>query len=75
MIKTIQKIGNSHGIILDKAYLDHMGVREGSKVNVTISGSGLSVIPEDNYADDETVNAVMEKVLKKYDKAFRALAK
>lgn len=74
MIKTIKKIGNSHGIILDKAYLDILGVKEGSQVNITTSGKSLIVTPEDNFVDDETFDQVASEIFERYDNAFRRLA-
>ena len=74
MIKTIKKIGNSHGIILDKAYLDILGVKEGSNVNVTTSGSSLVISAEEQYIDDETFQRSLTEILDKYDDAFRRLA-
>ena len=74
MIKTIKKIGNSHGIILDKAYLDILGVKEGSNVHVTTSGKSIIIQPEDNYIDDETFDRVAAEIFERYDKAFQKLA-
>mgnify|MGYP006276138661 CR=1 FL=1 len=75
MIKIIQKIGNSHGIILDKAYLDHLGVREGSKVNISQSGDCLVIRSMEEAASDETVDQVMKSLFERYDEDLRELAK
>ena len=55
MIKTITKIGNSKGIILDAALLELANLKEGDKVNVTVhSGGTITMVPNSPRVDDET---------------------
>lgn len=44
MIKTITKIGNSHGIIFDHALLDLAHLKPGDKVNITVGAEGTIVM-------------------------------
>jgi antitoxin component of MazEF toxin-antitoxin module len=40
MVKTIKKIGNSKGIILDAAFLEMAHLKEGDQLSVTIHDGG-----------------------------------
>lgn len=54
MIKQLTKIGNSQGIILDKAILELLNIKEGSSFEVTTKNGGLFLKPIDIkeiYAD------------------------
>ena len=44
MIKTITRIGNSHGLIFDAALLELTGLQEGDEVDVTVHEGGSIVI-------------------------------
>ncbi len=44
MIKTITKIGNSHGIIFDAALLDLAHLKSGDEVNVTVHNGGAIIL-------------------------------
>lgn len=44
MIKTISRIGNSRGLILDAALCELTGLSEGDQVNVTVHDGGSIVI-------------------------------
>ncbi len=47
MIKQLTKIGNSQGIILDKALLDLSNIKEGSSFEVTTKNGGFFLKPLD----------------------------
>jgi antitoxin component of MazEF toxin-antitoxin module len=48
MIKTITKIGNSHGIIFDSALLQLAHLKAGDEVNVEVHSSGtITITPTD----------------------------
>lgn len=47
MIKQLTKIGNSQGIILDKAILDLLNVQDGASFEVTTKNGGLFLKPLD----------------------------
>jgi antitoxin component of MazEF toxin-antitoxin module len=47
MIKQLTKIGNSQGIILDKALLDLLNIKEGSSCEVTTKNGGFFLKPLD----------------------------
>ncbi len=68
MIKQLQKIGNSRGIIIDRAILDLLDVSEDSSFEVTQEKDGLFLRPL-------TVKEAYEKVARMHRKSLDKLAK
>lgn len=68
MIKQLQKIGNSRGIIIDRAILDLLDVSEDSSFEVTQEKGGLFLRPL-------TVIEAYNKVARKHRKSLNKLAK
>ena len=76
MIKTITKIGNSKGIILDAAILELAHLKEGDQLSVTIHDSGaITFTPTREVIDAEAASASASEVLGKNDELFRRLSK
>lgn len=75
MIKTITKIGNSKGIILDAALLELANLKEGDKVNVTVhSGGTITMVPNTPRVDDETFDKVLDGVIDDYSSTLTKLS-
>ena len=74
MIKSITKVGNGHALLIDKPILEMLGLGEGSKVRLTISGGSLIVMPLDRQADDDHVQAAAARAHEKYGDLFKRLA-
>ncbi len=54
MIKQLIRIGNSQGIILDKAILDLLNIKDGASLDISTKNGGLFLKPidiKDIYAD------------------------
>lgn len=47
MIKQLTRIGNSQGIILDKAILDLLDIKDGSSFDITTKNGGFFLMPID----------------------------
>jgi antitoxin component of MazEF toxin-antitoxin module len=47
MIKQFTKIGNSQGLIFDKAILDLLNIKEGASFDITTKNGGLFLKPLD----------------------------
>ena len=76
MIKTISKIGNSKGIILDAALLELANLKEGDKVNVTVHGGGtITLVPEVNEIDPQRAKKAAEEFISKNNQLFEQLSK
>ena len=68
MIKQLQKIGNSRGIIIDRAILDLLDVPEDSSFELTQEKGGLFLRPL-------SAKEVYEKVAGKHRKSLDKLAR
>jgi antitoxin component of MazEF toxin-antitoxin module len=75
MIKTITKIGNSHGIIFDSALLQLAHLNPGDEVNVEVHSSGtITIAPMKPVPTPEQFSAKVEDVMKRYAKTMKRLA-
>lgn len=75
MVKTITKVGNSHGIILDAALMDLARLKPGDKVNIEIhSGGTLTVTPLDPPPSSQEVTRVIKETMQDYARTMRRLA-
>jgi antitoxin component of MazEF toxin-antitoxin module len=75
MIKTITKVGNSQGIMLDAAIMDLARLKVGDQVNLTVHESGaiyLTPLRPEVSAEDATRE--IKKIMKDYSRTMRRLA-
>ena len=75
MIKTITKIGNSQGIILDAALMDLARLKVGDQVNITVHEGGtltLSPVRPEIAARDAATTT--KAIIQKNRELFRRLA-
>ena len=68
MIKHLQKIGNSRGIVLDKPILDLLGVKPDGSFEISQQKGGLFLKPID-------ARQAYKKVAQKHRKSLNKLAK
>ncbi len=68
MIKTLQKIGNSKGLVLDKALLDLLDIGEDTSIEIKPTNGGLLLKKVD-------VKSAYEIVASKHRKSLDKLAK
>ena len=75
MVKTITKVGNSHGLIFDATLRDLTGLKPGDQVNVTVHEGGAIVItPLTPVIDIAEAQARAERLIKANNELFRRLA-
>lgn len=75
MVKVIQRVGNSRGLILDQATLGALRLKLGSKVQLTVRDGVLIVSPvETDRVDDEAFDAATKRVLSGRSRVMRRLA-
>ena len=75
MLKSICKIGNSQGLILDAALLELSGLRVGDQVNVTVhEGGAITLTPVRRAAAPGAVTAAIRRTVKDYRRTLRRLA-
>ena len=68
MVKNLQKIGNSRGIVIDKPILKLLNLDENTSFEVTAKNNGLFLRPL-------TAREAYRKVAKKHRKSLDKLAK
>jgi antitoxin component of MazEF toxin-antitoxin module len=75
MIKTIAKIGNSHGIIFDSTLLQLARLKPGDEVNVEVHPGGtITITPMDPIPDPVAFTAKVEDVMERYARTMQRLA-
>ena len=75
MTKTISKIGNSQGIILDTAFLDLARLKLGDQLTVTVHEGGAIVLtPIRPSIDAKTAAAKAKRLIRRNAKLFKRLA-
>jgi putative addiction module antidote len=73
---TVRKIGNSEGVILPKDVLDRHNLRAGDTLVLIEEGGDLRLRrAEDNPEEFERKMKIARERMKKYEVAYRALAK
>jgi len=45
MVKRLQKIGNSSGLVIDRAILSLLNMEKDEEVEISIQGQGLMIVP------------------------------
>ena len=76
MTKTINKVGNSQGIIFDAALMDLARLKVGDQVNVTIvpESGAIMLMPLRPGPSKEEISSIIKKTAKDYRKTLRKLA-
>jgi antitoxin component of MazEF toxin-antitoxin module len=76
MIKTITKIGNSHGIIFDSTLLQLAHLKPGDEVNVEVHAGGMITIAPltPTKISVENATATAKRLIGKNDELFRRLS-
>lgn len=76
MIKTITKIGNSHGIIFDSTLLQLAHLKPGDQVNVEVhAGGSITIAPlEPTQISVEQATSTARRLISKNDELFRRLS-
>lgn len=73
---TVRKIGNSEGIILPKEVLERHNLRAGDTLVLTEDGNELRLSPaQEDPEEFERKMKIARERMKKYEVAYRALAK
>ncbi|MEP7126362.1 MAG: AbrB/MazE/SpoVT family DNA-binding domain-containing protein [Byssovorax sp.] len=74
MVKRLQAIGNSAGLIIDKPILELLGITPDTDLEITTDGERLVITPV-RVAKPSRIAAAQERVLRAHEKTFRKLAK
>ncbi len=75
MIKTITRVGNSHGIIFDSALLQLARLKPGDQVNLEVhEGGTITITPVRPEPTPEEMKAVIQETMKEYARTMERLA-
>jgi antitoxin component of MazEF toxin-antitoxin module len=75
MIKTITKIGNSQGIILEAALMDMAHLKAGDELNLEIhEGGTITLTPIRPRPSKETISKTIKVTMKDYARTMKKLA-
>ena len=75
MVKSITKVGNSHGLIFDAALLDLARLKAGDKVNVEVhEGGTITLTPIRTRPTRAEISRVIKKTMKDYARTMKKLA-
>ena len=76
MVKSITKIGNSQGIILDAPLMDMAHLKVGDEVNITIhEGGSIVITPTRPVISAEEAASTARELISKNDELFRRLSR
>ena len=75
MVKTISKVGNSHGIVFDAALMDLAHLKAGDQVNVEVhEGGTITLTPLHPRPSRAEVSKVIKSTMKDYSRTMKKLA-
>lgn len=82
MFKKLIKHGNSFAVIIDKPILEVLNINPDTQLKISTDGVSISIAPADakkrkvaKISNDEKRQKAYERIIEKYDEAFRILAK
>ncbi|OLB04671.1 MAG: AbrB/MazE/SpoVT family DNA-binding domain-containing protein [Nitrospirae bacterium] len=74
MIKTLQKLGNSMALVIEKPVMDALGITEQTQLQVTVSGNALVVTPANVGVGPERMKKTIKGLRKQYGPMLKRLA-
>ena len=75
MLKSITKIGNSQGLILDAALLELSGLKVGDQVNVTVhEGGTITLTPMRPQISPDEAAKTSKELIRRNRELFKRLA-
>jgi antitoxin component of MazEF toxin-antitoxin module len=75
MVKSITKVGNSQGLILDTALLDLARLKAGDKVNVEVhEGGTITLTPIRSRPSRAEISGMIKKTMKDYARTMKKLS-
>jgi antitoxin component of MazEF toxin-antitoxin module len=74
MIKNLVKHGNSWALVIDRPILELLKIDPESPLEITTDGRSMLIAPASGSDHQDRVAVAREKVIAKFDKAFKKLA-
>lgn len=74
MVKRLTKHGNSLALVIDRGVLDLLNIDADTPLNIRTDGNRLIVTPIHDEARQKKFRAALERVDRRYSRAFKKLA-
>ena len=75
MVKTIARVGNSHGLIFDASLLDQARLKPGDEVNVEVhEGGTITITPIRSRPSRSETSEVIRKTMTDYARTMKKLS-
>jgi antitoxin component of MazEF toxin-antitoxin module len=75
MVKTISKVGNSHGIVFDAALMELAHLKAGDEVNVEVHAGGtITLTPLRPRPSPAEISKVIKSTMRDYSRTMKKLA-
>jgi antitoxin component of MazEF toxin-antitoxin module len=75
MLKSISKVGNSHGLIFDTALRELTGLKAGDQVNVTVhEGGSIVITPLRAEVPTAEAGKMAKALIRRNSRLFKRLA-
>ena len=75
MIKRLRKVGNSTALLLDKPILELLGIKDGGKVQLSVTNGSLLVTPvHPTTPNQENFDECVDRVMKRRRKLLKRLS-
>jgi antitoxin component of MazEF toxin-antitoxin module len=74
MVRTLQKHGNSHALVIDRTLMDALGIDPETPLQITVVGGSLVVAPADVGLGREAVDTFLRRVRPRYARMLKRLA-
>jgi antitoxin component of MazEF toxin-antitoxin module len=75
MVKSITKVGNSHGVIFDAALLELAHLKVGDEINVEVhEGGTITLTPIRRRPSRDQVTRVVKQTMKDYARTMKRLS-
>jgi antitoxin component of MazEF toxin-antitoxin module len=75
MVKTITKIGNSHGLIFDSTLLELARLKAGDQVNIEVhEGGTLTITPLKPRPSAQEISDIVKRVMTDYEGTMKKLS-
>ncbi len=76
MVKTLKRIGNSQGLLIEKPILELLQITMDTPLEITTDGQRLIITPiTENTSRKNRIKALNEKVTNQHEDTFRKLSK
>ncbi len=75
MVKNLQKYGNSHALVIDRALMDATGITPDTLLSITVHGDTLTIRPANVGVGPPGISDSLRRLRPQYAEMLKNLAK